>query len=88
MTIDDFSRQLRDEGYTETVTVEREANARLDRHSHPFASKALVLDGEIQLVVDGRETTYRAGDIFQLEHGQPHVERYGPAGVRYLVGRK
>ena len=36
----------------------------------------------------GRETRYSAGDVFHLAHGALHNERYGPAGVRYLVGRK
>lgn len=41
-------------------------------YSHPFESRALI----------------PAGEIFHLPHGILHKERYGPAGVRYLVGRK
>lgn len=87
MTPEEFTRQLREQGFAETAIVEREADGMLDQHSHPFASRALVLDGEILLVVDGQSTTYRKGDIFELRNGQMHLERYGPAGVRYLVGR-
>jgi hypothetical protein len=39
-------------------------------------------------MIDGRETLYRPGGVFHLAHAQEHCERYGPAGVRYLVGRK
>jgi hypothetical protein len=46
------------------------------------------LPREITLEIEGRETVYRTGDVFHLALGERHVERYGPAGVRYLVGRK
>ena len=88
MTAEEFSRQLRLAGFGEIVVVEREPNGRLDEHSHPFESQALILAGEISLRVAGRESCYRAGDVFHLDNGQQHVEWYGPQGVRYLVGRK
>ena len=31
---------------------------------------------------------YGCGEVFHLSHGALHKERYGPSGVRYLVGRK
>jgi quercetin dioxygenase-like cupin family protein len=88
MTEEEFSRQLRNEGFAEMVTVERESNGRLAAHAHPFESKALILSGEIGLIVDGRESCYRTGDVFHLASGQVHEEWYGPLGVRYLVGRR
>ena len=87
MTAEEFSDKLRKEGYSEFVLVEREAGM-LDHHSHPFEAKALILDGEIRISVDGAETLYRQGDIFHLANGEDHIEFYGPAGVRYLVGRR
>jgi quercetin dioxygenase-like cupin family protein len=88
MTADEFSANLRKEGFDKFVLVEREANRTLDHHSHPFEAKALILDGEIRIVVGGKETTYRSGDVFHLPHGTDHIETYGPQGVRYLVGRR
>jgi quercetin dioxygenase-like cupin family protein len=88
MTADEFSANLRKEGFDNIVLVEREPNGTLDHHSHPFEAKALILDGEIHIVVDGHETTYRPGDVFHLPHAIDHIETYGPEGVRYLVGRR
>ena len=88
MTADEFSEELRKEGFDNFVLVEREANGTLDHHSHPFEAKALILEGEIRIVVGGRENTYRTGDVFHLAHSVDHVETYGPQGVRYLVGRR
>jgi len=85
---DEFTEVLRREGHQNVVVVEREPNGALDLHSHPFASRALILAGEIELIVDGRSNTYRPGEVFVLRNGEMHAERYGAAGVRYLVGRK
>jgi quercetin dioxygenase-like cupin family protein len=88
MSPDEFSLELRNEGFGEIVVVEREPNGRLEGHAHPFESKALILSGELGIIVDGNESRYQAGDVFRLGHGQLHTEWYGPSGVRYLVGRK
>jgi len=88
MTPEEFSSELRQAGFEQFVVVEREPRGRLGQHSHPFESKALILSGEIGLVVDGHESRYRPGDVFHLANGQIHEEWYGPLGVRYLVGRK
>jgi len=87
-TAEEFTRMLRDEGYGEIVEVRREPNRTLALHAHPFEVKALVLEGEIRLEVDGTPADYRPGDVFALAQGCEHVEQYGPAGVRYLVGRR
>lgn len=88
MTPEEFETELRAVGYREFVVVEWPANGKLEAHTHPFESRALILSGEITLTVDGCETRYRAGEVFHLLRNTLHKERYGPAGVRYLVGRK
>jgi len=81
-----FESRLRDEGFSQTVIVEREANGRLDLHTHPFEALALILAGEIRIDADGESRLYRVGEVFHLVAEQPHSERYGPEGVRYRVG--
>ena len=88
MTLEQFSEELRNVGFPEFTIVERLPNVALDPHTHPFESRALILDGEITLTVDGIERVYRAGEIFHLPRETLHAERYGATGVRYLVGRK
>lgn len=83
-----FEKRLHTEGFSQTVIVEREANGRLDLHTHPFEALALILAGEIRIDADGESRLYRVGDVFHLAAGQPHAESYGPEGVRYLVGRR
>lgn len=88
MNKEEFTAQLSRQGFGSLVEVEREPNGMMDLHSHPFDSKALILEGEIRLVIAGAERVYRSGEVFELSSGTGHVEYYGPQGVRYLVGRK
>jgi quercetin dioxygenase-like cupin family protein len=83
-----FKKILSDEGFQDLVIVEREADGYLDIHTHPFEAKALILEGSIVIQVDDETLSFSEGDIFHLGHAKPHTERYGPTGVKYLVGRK
>lgn len=84
-----FETRLREQGYGEVTMVERPANVALEEHTHPFEAHALILEGEIEIQCAGEAAkTYRAGEVFQLAKATPHTERYGPAGVRYVVGRR
>jgi quercetin dioxygenase-like cupin family protein len=88
MNADLFRQELQRKGFATITTVTREPDGFLDTHSHPFEAKALILSGEITLVCQGQGTLYRPGEVFYLAQAEPHTERYGPAGVTYLVGRK
>ena len=87
MTQEEFEQQMQEQGY-EIALVERPANGSLDLHTHPFEARALVLDGEITIVAEGRTQHCRAGELFQLDANIPHTEVYGPQGVRYVAARK
>ena len=82
-----FEALLKEKGFPAPVLVERDAGG-LGLHCHDFEPMALVLDGEIEIEVNGKTTVYRFGDIFHLERNQLHSERYGVKGVRYLASRK
>jgi quercetin dioxygenase-like cupin family protein len=83
-----FANLVIGEGYAAPLLVSREAHGQVDTHSHPFAAKALIVSGEIRIVVQQTSTSYKTGDIFELDANTPHQEYYGPEGVTYYVGRK
>lgn len=88
MNKEEFASELSREGFKEVVIVTREADGFMDVHTHPFEAKALILDGELKIWIDDAEIFCKAGDTFHLRAETPHSERYGPAGVTFLVGRK
>ena len=88
MSRNDFVQELDAQGFPEPVTVDKVPNGGIGPHRHEFEAKALILEGEITLEVDGQKRLYRPGEVFHLMLNQLHAEQYGPQGVRYLAGRK
>ncbi|MFT4585255.1 MAG: quercetin dioxygenase-like cupin family protein [Gammaproteobacteria bacterium] len=84
----EFRKFLEAKDYPEPEVLEREANFSNDQHTHEFSAAALVLSGEVNVITDAGTTTCRSGDMFTLDSGVPHYERYGPDGAYYLVSRK
>lgn len=75
-------------GFDEVVERQWSPDATVDTHSHPFAVRALVVQGEMWLTV-GEQTRYlRPGDRFELERDVPHAERYGAEGAVYWAARR
>jgi quercetin dioxygenase-like cupin family protein len=88
MNTEQFLDLLQRDGFPEPVEVLQIPNARLGIHEHPFEVRALVIEGDIEIVIDSLSKIYKAGDVFQLSLNQPHSESYGAEGVKYLASRK
>jgi quercetin dioxygenase-like cupin family protein len=86
-TFEHFKSTALAEGFDEVLEREWAPNTALDEHTHPFAAKALVVQGELWLTVHGETQHLVPGELFELEHGEPHAERYGPQGATYWVAR-
>ena len=83
-----FLEKLAKEEFPAPVLVEREVGGFLDLHSHACEVHALVIEGQIDITIDGIKTAYLAGDAFHLLPNQIHTENYGAKGVKYLASRK
>ena len=83
-----FLDGLKRDGFPEPLLIVREGAGFLEQHAHPYAARALITEGQIDITIGGIKSTYLAGDIFELSADQVHSETYGGKGVQYLVGRK
>jgi uncharacterized cupin superfamily protein len=88
MKDEQFEAALRRDGFDDVQRRSLPPGTIVAAHAHPFDVRALVLNGEITLTVEGIEYAYREGDIFVLPAGYAHAEAVGPTGVDYLVGRR
>ena len=76
------------QGFTEVVERVWHPGQVVAEHTHPFEASALVVQGEMWLIV-GIETRYlQPGDRFHLAAEQAHSDRYGPEGATYWVARR
>jgi quercetin dioxygenase-like cupin family protein len=68
----EFEAALRREGFDDIGIKELPAAAQNQSHRHPFDAKALILEGEITLIVDGTASAYREGTVFYVPAGSVH----------------
>jgi hypothetical protein len=87
-TIEEFAAEVRAQGYDEVLERRWPPDLVLDAHTHPFAARALVTEGEMWLRVGDEVRHLRPGDSFALDYEQPHAERYGPQGATFWVARR
>ncbi len=84
----EFQAQARADGFHEVLERIWAPDLLIDTHTHPFAVEALVVEGELWLNCQGSSRHLRTGDRFELPHGEPHAERYGPRGATLWVARR
>lgn len=87
-TFEQFQQSALADGFDAVLQRDWAPDTVLDTHTHPFAVRAVVVDGQMWLSVDGVERELTVGDTFVLDANVPHAERYGPAGASYWVARK
>ena len=68
----EFEATARTHGFDEVVERRWAPNTVLDTHGHPFAVKALVVEGEMWLTLDGQTRHLVAGDEFDVDRDAPH----------------
>jgi quercetin dioxygenase-like cupin family protein len=88
MTFEAFEAQARAQGFDEVVERQWAPSLVLDAHKHPFAVRALVVQGEMWLTVGDDVRHLRPGDEFALDREVPHAERYGAEGATYWAARR
>lgn len=71
---------------TVLVQVDIQANSRIDRHTHPGAVMAHVIEGRFALQPDGEPAAWFApGETFKIEGGRIHAEFTETAPARILA---
>ena len=83
-----FIDLLSKEGFAQPVEVVGEHNLFIEQRSFPYEQKALVLEGQVDIIIGAQRAVYLAGDVFHLEPNQMYAESYGSKGVKYLLGIK
>jgi quercetin dioxygenase-like cupin family protein len=80
--------EARAQGFDEVVERRWAPGTIIDVHAHPFALRAVVVEGEMWLTSGGEGRHLKQGDELALEQGVSHAERYGPEGATCWVARR
>ena len=89
MTFQEFESNALAQGFDEALVRTWAPLTVVGVHSHPFAAKALVVQGDMWLTIGSGETRLLGpGDTFELDPDETHDERYGNEGAIYWVARR
>jgi quercetin dioxygenase-like cupin family protein len=81
--------ELSAEGYGPTILVRRLPWEVPPMHTHPFASKVVLVAGELTVRIAGGDAMkYRAGDLLLMPTESRHEEFAGAGGAVLLVAAK
>jgi quercetin dioxygenase-like cupin family protein len=87
-TFESFKRDAQAQGFDEVVERSWPPSTVLATHTHPFAVKGVVVQGEMWLTVADDVRHLRPGDTFAIDREVEHAERYGEQGATYWVARR
>lgn len=85
--IEEYTKQLKSEGFPLVYIWEDEANTVYEEHSHKGKVSFYVLEGEVSFS-GGITSTVRSGERIDVPINVLHSAKVGGAGCRYLVGQE
>ncbi len=88
LNFDTFKKQFLDAGFDEVLERKWEPDTVVPMHTHPFSVQAVVTQGEMWMTCRGETRHLTVGGTFEVQHEEPHAERYGPQGATFWVARK
>jgi hypothetical protein len=83
-----FEAQARAAGFDQVLERDWEPNKVIPMHTHPFAVKAIVTQGDMWLTLDGVKRHIKSGDAFEVAAEALHAEHYGEQGTSLWVARR
>lgn len=84
----EFESRKKANGFNEVLERHWEPGQVVGMHSHPFDASAVVVKGEMWLMVGDATQHIAQGGTFELARNTPHSERYGSEGATYWVARR
>lgn len=80
--------QLRAEGFSRIYEWQDPADTFYPEHTHPTETAHIILEGEMTLLLEGRQQTFGRGERCNVPAEAIHSARMGAQGCRYLVGER
>ena len=77
--------ELKKEGFSQVALHEDPPDFSYSDHSHPIDTAYVVLHGEMQVWVDGKEHVIRPDDRLDIKKHLVHSAKIGPEGCKFLI---
>lgn len=88
MTPKDWEQQLLRDGYTGVALHKDPPNFEYPEHAHPVDTGYVVLQGEMVVIIEGKDYAVGLGQRLDIGKQVAHQARIGKDGCSFLVGVK
>lgn len=83
-----IERQLRTDGFTDIRTQRDSPDIHYPPHTHPIVTAHVILEGSMELMLDGKQHALQPGDCLDVPANAVHEARIGPEGCTYVIGER
>jgi hypothetical protein len=84
----ELAKDLQSEGYHFTYVWQDRPGKKYPDHSHVTETTHIILEGEMTLLMEGKEIHCGAGARCDVPAGAVHSAFTGPQGCRYIIGER
>jgi glyoxylate utilization-related uncharacterized protein len=85
MNYDNFLGLLNKKGFSQPSLFKHVGGKFLDFQSHPSELLAIVIEGQLDITIDGHRASYLAGDFFCVPANQIHSKSFSAKDVSYVI---
>ncbi len=80
-----WETQLKKEGFSQVALHEDPPSFSYSDHSHPIDTAYVVLHGEMQVWLDGKEHVIKEGGRLDIKKHVVHSAKIGQEGCKFLI---
>ncbi len=86
MTVEEWTKKLREEQFGEVWEHTDKADFSYPIHSHPVNTTYVVFEGSMVVPFEGKDHEMRPGDRLDIAKHVEHSTKIGPEGCTFLIG--
>ncbi len=80
--------ELKKEGYGKVYAWHATPGENDPAHTHPFDTKLVILEGELEIILGDKKFVLRPGDSIEVPQDQTHAGIAGTQGCTYIVAEE
>ena len=81
-------QELKQKGYDPIYIWDANPNEEDLEHTHLFDTRILILEGELEIRLDGKSIIMKTGDSMDIPREKIHYGKAGITGCKYIVAEK
>lgn len=88
MTPEEHIELLKTEGFNKVYVWDATPGEEDEMHAHEWDTRLVILDGDIEITLDGATKLYKEKEEVDIPHNAAHSAKVGMRGCTYIVAER